>query len=408
MAQVQAKFFTAQTEYAVPTASMRIPVDLQRQSLSELINHLLSRNLEEKLNFDFLVDGVLLRTTIDKYLNERCLSTENILNIEYLVSFPDPKPALSYNADDWIADAKIYYKSYISCGFDGTIAVWDVETGKNMGKFQHSKATLRSIEIFERNSTLYTVTGGLDRNLALTEFVDPQNARVLCEFIGHSGSILEVSKIPDRDMFVTASWDTNVHVYHLPSDLEPLKQAELKIGTKRKREESGMYGDDIVQSSILRGHTEAVTCISAGTSTIFSGGYDRTVRLWDLTAESNTLCYASDTPVMSICSQFETGLCASGHVDQIIRIFDYRTKAPETLIRSKHTGPVSGICWSPNNSFHFSTCSYDGSVKVFDIRSTDEALHVLCDPSSKRFFVQWVDDTVFSGGENCKIDSWKT
>jgi hypothetical protein len=49
MSQIQVKFVTAQTEYAVPNTAILLPTHFKRKALSEIINHLLGKS--EGINY---------------------------------------------------------------------------------------------------------------------------------------------------------------------------------------------------------------------------------------------------------------------------------------------------------------------------------------------------------------------
>ena len=95
--QVQVTFVTTSSSYVVTDAPITVPTKLRRYGLSEVINHLLGRtglssvdsfkqpqasdclvacsSLEKLIPFDFLIKGEFLRTSIQKYLDEKELSS---------------------------------------------------------------------------------------------------------------------------------------------------------------------------------------------------------------------------------------------------------------------------------------------------------------------------------------------
>ena len=96
--QVQVTFVTTSSSYVVTDAPITVPTKLRRYGLSEVINHLLGRTglsllgsfkqqpqtshclvacslLEKLIPFDFLIKGEFLRTSIQKYLDEKELSS---------------------------------------------------------------------------------------------------------------------------------------------------------------------------------------------------------------------------------------------------------------------------------------------------------------------------------------------
>jgi ribosome biogenesis protein YTM1 len=57
--------------------------------------------------FDFVVNDQLLRTSVKNFIDSHGLSTESVLEIEYLESVLPPKFVQSLEHDDWISDLSI-------------------------------------------------------------------------------------------------------------------------------------------------------------------------------------------------------------------------------------------------------------------------------------------------------------
>jgi ribosome biogenesis protein YTM1 len=90
----------------------------------------------------------------------------------------------------------------------------------------------------------------------------------------------------------------------------------------------------------------------------------------------------------------------SGHPDHALRLWDVRSGGGAGALKSTLTGHkswVSSVNWAPNSSFHVASASHDGTVQLWDIRST-KALHVLGTHDNKALAVAFVGSThVVSG-----------
>lgn len=92
--------------YAVPDNPLAIDSNVLAADLNKLVNALLKEtnpSLGKEVEFDFLVCGELLCTTLAEHLTEKGASTEATLDIEYLERFPAPKPQECVMHDDWVA-----------------------------------------------------------------------------------------------------------------------------------------------------------------------------------------------------------------------------------------------------------------------------------------------------------------
>jgi hypothetical protein len=72
----------------------------------ELKTKIISENWAP-INFDFLIDSILLRTTLLEFTEIYKLSLENVLKIECIVQTPAPKSEHDLKDTEWVADIKI-------------------------------------------------------------------------------------------------------------------------------------------------------------------------------------------------------------------------------------------------------------------------------------------------------------
>ena len=64
------------------------------------------------------------------------------------------------------------------------------------------------------------------------------------------------------------------------------------------------------------------------------------------------------------------------------------------------------MAWHPSSQHHVATASYDGSVKLWDLR-TPIALHTLAGHVEKALCVAWTGPAqLVSGGTDCKLQMY--
>lgn len=93
----------------MPDVPLSVPQAINTVSLNELVNQLLRESNPDVLkpiNFDFLVLGELLRVPLIEHLQERNVSTEVTVDIEYLERTPAPEPKDSLLHDDWVSGVR--------------------------------------------------------------------------------------------------------------------------------------------------------------------------------------------------------------------------------------------------------------------------------------------------------------
>lgn len=90
----------------MPDNPLAIESNVITADLNNLVNGLLKEtnlSIGKAVEFDFLVCGELLCTSLAEHLEEKGASTEATLEIEYLERFPAPKPQECMMHDDWVA-----------------------------------------------------------------------------------------------------------------------------------------------------------------------------------------------------------------------------------------------------------------------------------------------------------------
>jgi ribosome biogenesis protein YTM1 len=73
-----------------------------------------------------------------------------------------------------------------------------------------------------------------------------------------------------------------------------------------------------------------------------------------------------------------------------------------------HKGFVTGVCWNSKFEYHLASSSNDGTVKLWDTRSTIP-LHTLKDHTDKVLCVDFnrSGDIILSGAADANVKRWK-
>lgn len=78
------------------------------------------------------------------------------------------------------------------------------------------------------------------------------------------------------------------------------------------------------------------------------------------------------------------------------------------IVFNSHKSWVSSVEWSPNDPFVLASSSHDGSVKVWDIRSS-LPLHTVQahKKNEKSLCIAFTGSSIFSGGSDCMVKKFK-
>ncbi|KAJ3407679.1 WD repeat-containing protein 12 [Chytridiales sp. JEL 0842] len=394
-----------------------VPSNLRRYGLSEIINHLLNLERSKPIPFDFIIDGKFLRTSLADYLESEGLSSENILDIEYVESLPPPTPDSSFDHEDWIAalDGSVSSSLVATACYDGKIGIWSTSKG-NLAFLSGHESAVKTVRWLNQqgDSTMKLLSGGQDERILGWSFqADQKKGKVVFEGVGHEGSVDCLSVNKEGSKFASASADGTIKIWDASFDNldeSDAQQYESQGPSKRKRLQDAPVPIKRPIST-LDSHVGAVSAVvfnkdSASSSTLYTGGWDHSVRVWDTATSSLTHAMGCDKVILSLDQSPLNGLLATSHTDPTLRLWDPRT-ASGLVVKLKltsHTGWVPALSWSPSNPFCLVSCGHDSKLKVWDIRSRTPLHSSKVDKNGGKLLAcQWFGGVVASGGEEGKL-----
>ncbi|MGR3866965.1 AAA family ATPase [Streptomyces graminifolii] len=193
----------------------------------------------------------------------------------------------------------------ITGGYDGSVRVWDLTTGIQIRKLVGHTGGVYAVAVTVLEDRPHAITGGYDGSVRVWDLTTGIQVRKL---VGHTGGVyaVAVTVLEDRPHAITGGYDGSVRVWDLTTGIQVRKlvghadgvtavAAAVLEGRPHAITSDG-YDDGSVgvwdlttgiQVRKLVGHIGGVEAVAVtvleGRPHAITGGYDRSVRAWDLT-----------------------------------------------------------------------------------------------------------------------------
>ncbi|KAG2450685.1 hypothetical protein HYH02_004524 [Chlamydomonas schloesseri] len=448
--QVLVKFVTKLPAHLrVPETPVAVPSDLKRYGLSQIINHLLA--LDPPRPFDFLIDGELVRKSLEQHLLAHNLSAESTLEVEYVPAVVPPQQKNSTPHDDWVSSvdgSRCAPASssggapsgvVVSGSYDGLLRLWNGDLEAVASVSAHAGG-VNCARFLPKSQGDLLLTSGKDRLVKMWRLESPEDGseagpscRLVATYRGHEDGVEAVAASPSGRRIASCGWDGKLLVWEGGRAVAEAAEAEEAAGTaeasKKKRKTgaangstpAGAGGLTVAEPSAdLRGHLHCVSSVAwPAENSLFSGGWDHSVRRWDVSSGAAADTYNGSKAVLCIASHAASPtLVAFGCSDRALRLWDTRGKSGSDALavtaQGAHGGWVTAVAWCPSSQHHIASGSHDGTIKMWDIR-TQIPLGTLSHHTDKVLALGWLGGAeaghargLVSGGADCQLRMYES
>ncbi|KAJ9102454.1 hypothetical protein QFC21_002854 [Naganishia friedmannii] len=457
--KVSINLYTRNPAHAIPQSTYLIPADWRRFQLSELINKVLNTTSGESAEsaaptpFDFIIDGELLRTTLDNWVKSRKNGDfESVINVEYIQSLLPPKQLESFPQDDWVSAVSIQRPGYIlmSSYLSHLKVIPMAQAGasatENALITMNLPSTLGAtccswLSPPTQNENILVGAGGVDRqahifripsllDMSATAATPPQEIMTLHL---HTGPISSITPSRNYEHVLTSSWDGLLGVFSLPTPAKPLEEthdlsAEPKSylpgqNSKKKRKLAGAAGGDTQLGGwrkqpdmIMRGHTARIGGAiwdKEDRNKVWSAAWDGSVRGWEADLGFNSVLKQGPADKAALCIDQMTGsgTLATGHMDRTVCLWDTREATSLISLTLQTASPVPSLRAHPTSPYTLATGTYSGTLQIWDVRSPKQALFSVKrqqkEGKGERVLgVDWNGEVLVAGGEDGEVSVW--
>lgn len=390
-----------------------VSADSKRYGLSEIVNTLLGNEKGDHTPFDFLLNGQFLRTSLREIMTAELISPETTLEITYILANRPPEVSIEIPHPDWISsiDARNLSKSsqtVVSGCYDGIVRVWKYSSDQKepvqlLHEGKSHSGGIKYVCSFENNEKLL-ISSSLDKTLKIW-CMKNNTLECIYECIGHGKQVDAIATMTVSDTeslkFASGGWDNTIKLWSVPDPSEetPKPKKSKKIDG---HSESTTRLNPVVT---LAPHKEPISCLCwPHPLALYSASNDRTMRQWDTQTGDIIRSWSTVSTSSSLSFSEAHNLLLSSHSDKFLRIWDARIgqgSALKNTLRS-HTNSVTSASWGTEGQFV--STSRDGSMKLWDLRSSVPLASVqVSKEGTVPFCVDWVGQFIVSGSQDCQM-----
>lgn len=421
--QIQVRFVPRDTPVRVPSDPFSVPLGLDSAGLSKVVSAL--AELDPPRDFEFLAKGLFLEGSLHEYVEAQRAAgapvEEQGVVLEFTEAMPEPEQGPVCAHPDWVSalDGSLGKDRLVSGCYDGVVRLFagtdlkdPVATAGAHAKPVKAVTAFRCAGVArvasasqDGTARVWCLSGGSGDG-------DQDEFIPLCECIGHRRSVGCVASVPGRgDRLATAGWDKRVLLWTLP----PESAATAGPGSKRRRREGDKSDNGAPSFRSIEPIAQFEDAKGAITGmcwphplAIYTCGQDRAIRLWDAKTGTNTAIWNGKAAFTSLSFGLESAnLIATSHTDTSICLWDprQRDKSVIKLQLRGHKGWVTQVNWRPGSARTLVSTGHDGSMRVWDARST-RPLHTIRAHQDKGLCIGWWgNDCVVSGGADKRIST---
>ncbi|KAJ6547288.1 WD40 repeat-like protein [Mycena capillaripes] len=382
MAPTASAVFTTETQYRLPSQSFVLPTAWTRYQLSQLVNKALS--LAKPVPFDFILRGDLLKSSLADWCTQNAVGEEETLEIEYIESVLPPQKMSDLPHDDWVSSVSCQFEQrFLTASYDGQLRAFDYSQNQTWSSPIHT-APIASFCIVPSPAAdshlIATASHDLTAQLTEINLESTEKTKPLASLLLHTAPLSAVSSNSSGSQILTASWDGLIGLWDtLVPDIDEVPEPATGDRKKRRKIE-GNKPKRKAPLMVLKSHTARVSgAVFNDEKTAYSCGFDSTVRAWDLEHGvcANTIT-ASERPFLSLSlapSSAPSTVLASS-TDRTVSQYDFRDPHPLASLTLTHPATPSCIVRSPSHAHQILSGAYDGTARIWDLRSVKGATPV--------------------------------
>ena len=395
--EVELKFETdlPGEEYKLENNVYQLPLKSTSENLNQLLNKVLS--LEPAKKFSFLIENTKLTSSLEDFINENLLTTEQAITIYYILDMNEPQKSNTIKEDEWIRNIEVLQKmkyspnkpnNYCVGLFNGEISFYSGETNSKIYSLNQNSPTdedtlimLNDIKYFRLNNenenqflikvcknsnTIYDIYN-IDIN-------NQTNNLIYSEQKKENEYFTNIALNPfNHSIFSLSGSEQNkgvLKVYKIPDNIYLNETKSQKSAKKKKKIEANIIKPELVFDNLHK--SICSNSIFLDNEYLVTGGDDYILNVYNIN-KNLFMNYNTNYKNVSSMIRVSNKTFLVGYIDGTVKYYDLNTNKAVNIFKDTQTnyGYISDISMSndkDNYPMTFITSSYDSCLKIWDIR----------------------------------------
>ena len=418
-------------EYKLQSNVLTLPLISTPEKLNQLLNKLLSLSPPKK--FIFLINNTKIESSLEEFFSKNnFLTTEQTTEIFYLLEINQPEKFNTIKEDEWIKKIKIFqkmkynpkkYNDYCAGLFNGEISFYSGNDNKKQYSLKTSEpldentiSMLTDMKYFAINDDKHCVIRTMKNSLNTYDIYNidlknQSNTLLYTEKKNEDEYFNCISLNPvNYNIFSMGGYENNEGVLKIFRFPENLDLNEGRSNSKKRKIQSGGLEPEIIFDKL---HT-VVNSIFLDNDYIVTGGDDFELNIYNIVNKNLFMTYHTNYKNVSSMCRVDNKSFLVGYIDGTVKYYNLNENKAVNIFRDNFSeyGFISDINMSNDKDEHpltFVTSSYDGFIKIWDIRGGKVPLYKIgTEDTEKNFSVKFNgNDELLSGGDGSTLNIFK-
>ena len=432
--ELELKFETDLTgeEYKLENNIYQLPLKSTPENLNNLLNKVLS--LDPPKKFSFIIENTKLTSSLEEFINANLLTTEQTITIYYILDINEPQKSNTIKEDEWIRNIEVLQKmkyspnkpsNYCVGLFNGEISFYSGETNSKIYSLKHNSPTdedtlimLNDIKYFRLNNenenhllikvcknsnTIYDIFN-IDINNQFNDLIFSETKK-------ENEYFNNISLNPfNHNIFSLSGTEHDkgvVKIYKIPENISFNETKSQKSAKKKKKIEANILKPEIVFDNLHKNFCS--NSIFLDNEYIVTGGDDFILNVYNIN-KNLFLNYNTNYKNISSMTRVNIKTFLAGYIDGTVKYYDLNSNKAVNIFKDNNTkyGYISDISMSndkDNYPMTFVTSSYDGYLKIWDIRAGRNPLYKISTiETEKNYAVKFNGNNIISGGDGSAVN----